>query len=137
MDYRCFKDGRTTIKYFINPESRYVTCVIHGCKDDPWTWYIDAKGAWKPRFVYDWCDECYQIKNDYVGIAKCAPDDIFDEKTGMKLAYRRAHAKRQGDMKQVMQRVLKELKQFESMIKSDWIGEDSTYSREKAKNKED
>ena len=83
--------------YRIDDEQGVVVCIITGCKDDV---YKDLEGMLprylnleKPKNSKAFDGKSFYIHNSYKGIAKCAPEDEFDETYGMDLAFERAYAK--------------------------------------------
>lgn len=77
-------------EFYVNEKKRTIVCIISTGSE-----VIDR--LWK----YDICDGSihYLIeKCEYKGIAKCAPEDIWDENYGRKLAEYRAMEKRRKDV---------------------------------------
>ena len=85
--------------YYVNKEKRTVVCVMYTCND-----VRDKilKYGLIPSYKY-----LSQVKV-YHGVAKCAPEDEWDEVIGRKLAEWRAAAKRQnyvnGEINKFIQR---------------------------------
>lgn len=83
--------NRVNTEYKVDENKRTVVCIITTFNDIP---HRLAK--------YGLADEKYDdIDFDlriYKGIAKCAPDDVWDEKTGKRLAEYRASKQRQADV---------------------------------------
>ena len=78
-------------KYIVNKEKRTVVCVLSDCSRDALK-AIDK--SFKEIFVYD-----LYINDKYVGVAKCSPEDEWDEKIGKRLAFSRAYAEYRGAIK--------------------------------------
>lgn len=74
------------IRYIINKKAGMVICVLSGCK------YIACKRVFKYTHYYN--NFLWKINNTFVGVAKCAPEDEWDEEFGKKLAFFRARKKR-------------------------------------------
>lgn len=66
-----------------------VVCTLYNCKDIPLKRIDKYLTNMSIRDASKYC-----IKDKYTGVAKCAPDDKFDEEHGKKLALRRAKNKR-------------------------------------------
>lgn len=69
------------VRYFVNTEKRIVVCKLYECAHELC------------------CDMCHKgwplhdaliINDEFVGKAKCSPDDNFDIEKGKELAYKRA-----------------------------------------------
>ena len=79
------------VNYIVNKDKRTVACVLSGCEDV-------AKHRVLKYLRTENCDMfCYDplyIDNEFVGVAKCAPEDVFDEEYGKRLAFARARQKR-------------------------------------------
>ena len=79
------------VEFFVNKKKGTVTCKLHNCED------IALCRIYKyTNSTIDWITRPsrYLVDNIYVGVAKCAPDDSFDEEYGKKLALIKAKAKR-------------------------------------------
>lgn len=87
----CF--GERGAVYYINKDKRTVACTLVGCEDDA----LSMIGKYGNGILRPYFNDAL-IKDIYTGIAKCAPEDEFDEKIGMKLALKRAQNKRKGDI---------------------------------------
>lgn len=77
------------IKYIIKPKDRMVICV-HYCDPYAVSMYLDTHHV--PLFMGYFASD-YKIKNYYVGVAKCAPEDKWNEDTGKLIALRKAKKK--------------------------------------------
>ena len=84
----------------VNKERGICICILTGCAE------IARKRICKyaPHVDFDWWDKRLDItiKDKYVGVAKCAPEDTFDKEYGKKLALMRAKAKRCKDVNSVI-----------------------------------
>ena len=93
-------------KYLVNKEKGVCTCVISDCK-------YDAIDEIKRMFGYSGTlllipmTKRYILNTKYVGIARCAPEDEFDENIGKKLAYERAVNLYRKDKKRIADMVCK------------------------------
>lgn len=82
-------------KYYVNKEKRTVVCVIESREYDALD-YIE-KGLGDINF-YDTPmtkknEKNYLMPTRFVGVAKCSPQDEFNEETGRTLAFHRAKLK--------------------------------------------
>lgn len=76
------------IKYNVDAEARTVTATLEGCHDDVVKTFNRRLGD----TVFNKEDTFYkafQIPDTFVGVAKCHPDDTFDEEKGKQLAKKR------------------------------------------------
>lgn len=85
------------VKYNIDEENRKITAIIYDSKSDLLRYVVR-----KTNIPYKMCKELIKIirtKNPYlntdefIGVAKCAPEDIFNYNYGKTLAARRAQVK--------------------------------------------
>lgn len=96
--------SNNNVKYYVNKEKRTVVCVLSGC-----TWNASNRIS---KYVqnYDYFIMPYggelRIKDEYVGIAKCSPEDTWDEDYGQRLAFARARKKRDDAINDQVSRVL-------------------------------
>ena len=74
----------TNIKYVVNPDKKTVVCFLTGCKQDV---LVDMSDK-ERNIMFDLRIDC-TLKDKYIGIAKCAPADKFNEEYGRKLARKR------------------------------------------------
>ena len=77
-------------KFYVNKENRTVTCVIEDTKHLleeflNYNLWVTPKVADKMKYLY--------LPNKFVGIARCMPEDEWDEEFGRKLAYTKARKK--------------------------------------------
>lgn len=83
------------VKFVVDEENRKVICYIEGVED----LFIDFVENNSPlsrmftRYGYDKNYRALKIKNRYVGVATCAPDDEWNEEYGRRLAYHKMRAK--------------------------------------------
>lgn len=78
-------------KYIVNKEKRTVVCILSNCSEDVLK-AIDK--SFRKIFISD-----LYINDKYVGVAKCSPEDEWDEKIGKRLAFSRAYAEYRGAIK--------------------------------------
>ena len=93
-DYDEFEDDYNCgdIEFLVFANKGVVVCKIHNCEFlaiNRITKYIEMNSPLILSVAYD-----YLIKNTFVGVAHCAPDDTWDEEFGKKLALTKAKAKR-------------------------------------------
>lgn len=75
--------------FVINKDEGIVVCKLSNCSE------IARNRIWKyTQKLFQYPDVDYIIKDEYVGVAKCAPEDKFDLEYGKKLALSRAKQKR-------------------------------------------
>lgn len=99
-DYTIFNGD--DLQYLVNKDTGVVICKLLSCED------IVYARIWKYTF-YETCSiPNFDIKNTYVGVAKCHPEDTFDEKFGKKLALDRAKAKRKKAINRALQKYIDE-----------------------------
>ena len=70
------------IKYTVLPEQKKIIAIVTDCEDDA----IRAISKKMPEGVAFYDDLDYKLKHSYKGVAKCHPDDEFDEETGKRIA---------------------------------------------------
>ena len=76
------------IKYNVDTEARTVTATLEGCHDDVVKTFNRRLGdsvLTKDDNIY----KAAQIPDTFIGMAKCHPDDTFDEEVGKQLAKER------------------------------------------------
>lgn len=75
------------IKYYVNEKKRMVVAVLGGVdenvSEDALIYYFKNCGRFIREIAYN---QSFYIKNKYVGVAKCHPDDAFDVETGKEIA---------------------------------------------------
>lgn len=85
------KIDQSKIIYQVKPEEGVVVCVLTGCKHTA----INRLLKYAPHLYLARSDTpCFFLKDSFAGVAKCSPEDKFDEEYGKKLALLRAKAKR-------------------------------------------
>jgi len=80
------------VHYIVKKDERVVVCVISDTED----YFMD----YMVRHMYEnnhlitgrWHDK-YFLKNSYSGVARCAPDDEWNEEIGRKIAFNKAKEK--------------------------------------------
>ena len=95
------------VKYYVNRDKRTVVCVLSGCRWNAcnritkqvqnYEYFINPLGE-------------FRIKDEYVGIAKCSPEDTWDEDYGQKLAFARARKKRDEAINEQVAKVIDALR---------------------------
>ncbi len=86
-------------KFYVNEKERTIACVIDHLDDIPikelmHTFYVETITKHdKPPISFfhnkNWYDMCV-LKNSYSGVAKCSPEDEWNEETGKLIAFSRA-----------------------------------------------
>lgn len=76
------------IKWVVDKEHRVIVCMLMNCGD------IACKRIRKYCGSYPYHYDRYIINDKYVGMARCAPDDKWNEEYGKALALKRAKRKR-------------------------------------------
>jgi len=92
------------IIYKINKEKRVVVCIITYCR------YVASNRLYKYASHYEQDYNKEDIKDTYIGIAKCSPEDEWDEEKGKRLALIRAKRKRSKDINRVLTRAIQIMK---------------------------
>lgn len=97
-----------TTTYYVNKEKRTVVCVINTFND-----VCDKIIKYGLKVPVKHCCE----KKVFRGVAKCSPEDEWDEAVGRRLAERRAAAKRQNYVNNAIDRyVNKEVARLNNLI---------------------
>ena len=101
-DFNFFRRYVTDYKteYKVNRDKRTVTCIITTTEDfmNKIIKYGFSDVFDRFGFTYDnWNDDSFDIRK-YVGVAKCSPEDEWDEEYGKQLAEYRAMKKRRADI---------------------------------------
>jgi len=91
------------IRYIINLEKKTVTCILSDCYD------IVENRVFKYRMKDVSLYSAPHIKNEFVGVAKCSPEDVFDEKIGMALALDRAKFARKKAINSAVSETIRQL----------------------------
>lgn len=93
------------MKYFVDKEAGIVKATIDNCDKDVYKLILKrAKNSYlfNPVVLY----EVLKLKKKYVGVAKCAPGDVFNEKIGRIMAARRASLKYEKDRTKALHRFM-------------------------------
>lgn len=94
--------------YYVNKEKRTVVCVMDTFAD------VQDKIS---KYGLKVPDKYYCEKKTFRGVAKCSPEDEWDEAVGRKLAERRAAAKRQNYVNNAIDRYVdKEVARLNNLI---------------------
>lgn len=91
------------VKYYVNRDKRTVVCVLSGCRWNA-TYRIEKYVRNSNSFVNPY--GAFRIEDEYVGIAKCSPEDTWDEDYGQRLAFARARKKRDDAINDQVSRAL-------------------------------
>ncbi len=99
------KKDKVTLKFKINQEKKVITCLL--------TTHNDIYDILKKFHLESLCkkytyDEYLPKKKTYVGIAKCSPEDTWDETFGKQLARYRAERARQVDVNNELKKIIKD-----------------------------
>lgn len=81
-------NGDKDIKWMIDKEHRVIVCTLTNCRD------IACDRILKYCGVYTHPYDHYLLHDAYVGVARCAPGDEWNEEYGKALALKRAKRKR-------------------------------------------
>jgi len=81
-------NGDKDIKWMIDKEHRVIVCTLTNCEK------IACERIWKYCKRYPLEFDKYYLRKEYVGVARCAPGDEWDEEYGKALALKRAKRKR-------------------------------------------
>ena len=83
--------GKEDCKFYVNKERRAIACVINIVNERP---VQDAAHNFLSILEYDgiqiWPQIKSKLRTSYVGLAKCSPQDEWNEETGKKIAFARA-----------------------------------------------
>lgn len=93
------------MKYFVDKEAGIVKATIDNCDKDVYKLVLKrAKNPclFNPVVLY----EVLKLKKKYVGVAKCAPGDVFNEEIGRIMAARRASLKYEKDRTKALHRFM-------------------------------
>lgn len=77
------------VEFITKADKGVVVCKLYNCEEIALNRVIKQCSASIPFNV-----SSYLIDDVYVGVAKCAPEDTFDEETGKQIALTRAKRKR-------------------------------------------
>lgn len=78
-----------TTKYYINEEKRTIVCVLESSPFDALD-FVEKSGL---RFVFKDERHLRVMPTRFVGVAKCAPEDTYNEHIGRLIAFDRAKEK--------------------------------------------
>ena len=78
------------IKYYTNPEKKMVIAVLKGTELDCINKIEKVMGHTDWEF---WASERYMMPNCFRAVAKCAPEDVYNEEAGKALAKERVMRK--------------------------------------------
>ena len=79
------------VDYIVKEKEGVVVCIISDCEFNA----VAMVDEYTDVFVIPWCQIPleYRLNEQYKGVAKCMPGDIFNEEYGKKVAYRKAYLK--------------------------------------------
>lgn len=100
------------ILYF--PQKGVTVCKLFDCESDAANRilkYMDKVRTFTPSFII----LKYMIKDVYIGVAKCSPEDTYDKAFGRKLALTKAKAKRGRAINASIKRFIKD---FNNQLKA-------------------
>ena len=96
-------ERKVDTEFIIDEEARVVVCIITAEND------VESRLS-----KYELWDDAYDNvifdTRRYKGVARCAPDDVWDEKIGMHLAEYRASKKRQNDVNNELRKYINGVK---------------------------
>ena len=127
--------NKSNVKYYINEEKRTVVAVIESNIFEVSFLFENAMREFmnvvKNAPIFDpVIDKNYYIKNRYVGIAKCSPNDIFDVEFGKQLALQRAKIKKTSDIEKKFFKIVDALDKLKYIVEKqyyqlyrNWINE--------------
>lgn len=95
------------VKYYVNRDKRTVVCILSGCRWNATNRILKYVRNYE-SFVNPYGE--FRIKDEYVGIAKCSPEDTWDEDYGQRLAFARARKKRDDAINDQVYRALDTLR---------------------------
>ena len=97
------------VRFIIDKEHGVVVCKLTGCKDIA----VSRLDKYMPNYDYYLMGSPYwlntDIKDTYTGIARCNPEDEWDEEYGKKLALLRAKQKRGKAINNVLIKVVHQM----------------------------
>ena len=73
------------IKYYTNHEKKQVHAVLSGCEFDA----INKIDKFMGNHSWCWTSKGYLMPGEFRAVAKCHPDDVFDEAKGRDIAKER------------------------------------------------
>lgn len=104
--------NQNDVEFIVKADKGVVVCKLHNCKE-----IVEKRIFKQNNTVFPYFPEKYYIDNIYVGVAKCAPEDTFDEEIGKKIALTKAKRKRaqaaNNAIKQYISDVQKDLSRLE------------------------
>lgn len=116
------------VRYFVNKEKGVVVCKLEDCYDS-----LIADMHIKGYPV----DENLEIPNEFIGKAKCSPEDTFDENIGKNIAFNRAMIKLNKAKKKMIESFLIGFEKFNLQLKKDAQGLADRYATVITKKNED
>lgn len=99
------------MRYFVDKENGIVKATIDGCDKDVYKLVLKRMKIahlFNPVVLYD----VLKLNKRYVGVAKCAPTDTFNEEIGRIMAARRASVKYERARLKAIERLQKYLEEI-------------------------
>lgn len=97
------------VRFFVDKEHGVVVCKLTGCKDIA----VSRLDKYMPNYDYYLIGSPYWLNTDiedtYTGIARCNPEDEWDEEYGKELALLRAKQKRCKAVNNVLCEVMRQM----------------------------
>lgn len=100
------------MKFIVQSEKKMVICILENTKFDAREFIDDFKNGdptCLTNYIYD--RKLVTMPNKFIGIAKCADEDEFDEEFGKRLAFHRAKEKRDKCLFKILQKVIDRVNQ--------------------------
>lgn len=101
-DLMCINNENIRTDYVVNKDKRTVTCIISTINDY-------NRKLNKYNFEDGRKDSYYDDFNQYIGIARCNPEDTWDEVYGKRLAEYRASCQRRAALNHQINNFVKEI----------------------------
>ena len=79
------------VKYVFVPQARLVKCILSDTRCEAID-VLENMGCDGPWCGFPW-DENYELPNQFVGVAHCAENDVWNPEIGKRVAYDKARAK--------------------------------------------
>lgn len=92
--------------YIVKPEEGVVVCIIHDCCCNAMALVNKHTGLFEGMPCQ--CNQSQYCLSEYRGVAKCSPEDTFNEEYGKKLAYKKAYVKYTAALERTVKRIVKD-----------------------------
>lgn len=83
------RGNSSDVEFIVKADKGVVVCKLYNCSEIPVRRISKQVGT-----IFPYSVENYEIDNVYIGVAKCSPEDTFDEETGKRIALTKAKRKR-------------------------------------------